>query len=459
MKFMTQFQCLMGGNAAVQFQHSSLVTSSSSSSVVLLENTSSSIDASSSSTARDEKKKKLTKKKKQKKIKDGKVIKVFKPDGEINVYKKAIKVSEVMTEELMVCRSDSFYIGQKIPPLEQHDRLQPGHTYFLLPSHLFHSVLSFVTIASFTSSHKQHQDDHVAADDSKMKAAFLKKAAASSCSPFDIQKTPSGTLRIRVSELFISQLMTDQASSKGDHLVNMESATTAAADLLCTTPQLHREYKQLVVGSRRSWKPKLEMIKETPSKGGINKRKSLAAKFMLFSLLISKNDSYGGLLGFGSLELFNIGSFMMDQASSKGDHLVNLESATTAAADLLCTTPQLHREYKQLVVGSRRSWKPKLEMIKETPSKGGINKRKVKMLLSASINRMKTKLKKHKNTKKAVGLAQISSSSSSSSSTPKKKKKTMKKKKSKKSPVSPSSTSLKTNKFYNPGYKPADAVM
>nr|GEU88656.1 hypothetical protein [Tanacetum cinerariifolium] len=195
MKFMTQFQCLMGGNnAAVQFQHSSLVTSSSSSSlssssVVLLENAS-----SSSSTARDEKKKKPKKKKKQKKLKDGKVIKVFKPDGEINVYKKEIKVSEVMTEELMVCRSDSFYIGQKIPPLQQHDRLQPGHTYFLLPSHLFHSVLSFVTIASFTSSHNH---DHVRADDSKMKAAFLKKAAASSCSPFDIQKTPSGTLRIR----------------------------------------------------------------------------------------------------------------------------------------------------------------------------------------------------------------------------------------------------------------------
>ncbi|PWA88465.1 hypothetical protein CTI12_AA119050 [Artemisia annua] len=188
-----------------------------------------------------------------------------------------------MTEELMVCRSDSFYIGQKIPPLEQHDRLQPGHTYFLLPSHLFHSVLSFVTIASFTSSSsKQHQDVHVAADDSKMKAAFLKKAAASSCSPFDIQKTPSGTLRIRVSELFISQLMMDQASSssKGDHLVNLDTSTTLAADLLCTTPQLHKEYKQLVVGSRRGWKPKLEMIKETPpSKGGINKRKATAIGF------------------------------------------------------------------------------------------------------------------------------------------------------------------------------------
>nr|GEZ44062.1 hypothetical protein [Tanacetum cinerariifolium] len=224
----------------------------------------------------------------------------------------------------------------------------PGHTYFLLPSHLFHSVLSFVTIASFTSSHNH---GHVPADDSKMKAAFLKKAAASSCSPFDIQKTPSGTLRIRVSELFILQLMMDQASSKTDQLVNL-----------------------------------------------------------------------------------------------------------SAGAELLCTTPQLHREYKQLVVGSRRGWKPKLEMIKETPSKGGINKRKVKMLLSTSINRMKTKLKKNKNAKKAVALSQISSSSSSSS-TPKKKKKTMKKKKSKKSPVSPSSASLKTNKFYNPGYKPANAVM
>lgn len=218
----------------------------------------------------------MTKKKKKKKKRDRKVIKVFKPDGEINLYDKPIRVSEVMTEEYMVCRSDSFYIGQKIPPLSRHERLQPGHTYFLLPTHLFHSVLSFVTIASFTASSKQDMSDD-SNGTTKMKAAFLKKAAASSCSPFDIQKTSSGTLRIRVSELFISQLMIDQAAAADHHGKEL----IEDADLLCTTPQLHREYKQLVVGSRRGWKPKLEMIKETPSKG---KRKVK----MLFSASINR---------------------------------------------------------------------------------------------------------------------------------------------------------------------------
>ncbi|KAI3497584.1 hypothetical protein L1887_32984 [Cichorium endivia] len=327
MKFMSNFQCLMGGNA-VQFQASSSVSPTTQSSLPLLDNDNRMNNSN------------MTKKKKKKKKKDRKVIKVFKPDGEINLYHKPIRVSEVMTEEYMVCRSDSFYIGQKIPPLSQHERLQPGHTYFLLPTHLFHSVLSFVTIASFTASSKQDRDD--SNGNMKMKAAFLKKAAASSCSPFDIQKTSSGTLRIRVSELFISQLMMDQAA-------------VAAGN--------HHHDKQLI----------------------------------------------------------------------------DLQEA----ADLLCTTPQLHREYKQLVVGSRRGWKPKLEMIKETPSKG---KRKVKMLFSASINRMKRKIKNNKN----VGVPQTSSSSASSQSQPHQPKK--KKKRTKKgvnSPVSlpPSSASIKENKF------------
>ncbi|KAJ0638067.1 hypothetical protein HanOQP8_Chr17g0681081 [Helianthus annuus] len=274
MKFMSSFQCLMGGNV-VQFQGSS--SSSSSSSV------------SHSQSTLDDKKNTVTKKRKakaKKKKQDRKVIKVFKPDGEINLYHKPIKVSEVMTEECMVCRSDSFYIGQKIPPLAQHDRLQPGHTYFLLPAHLFHSILSFVTIASFTAVQQQQDTTTAAAaaDNMKMKAAFLKKAAASSCSPFDIQKTPSGTLRIRVSELFISQLMMDQAAGSKD-LIGLEETNS----LLCTTPQLHRDYKQLVVGSRRAWKPKLEMIKETPLKGKRKVKMLLSASINRMKRKINKN--------------------------------------------------------------------------------------------------------------------------------------------------------------------------
>ncbi|KAK9072575.1 hypothetical protein SSX86_009010 [Deinandra increscens subsp. villosa] len=261
MKFMSSLQCLMGGNA-VQFQNSS------SSGVSLAANTSF-VDDKTKNVSSENKNKNKDKKniKKKKKKDDRKVIKVFKhPDGEINLYHKPVKASEVMTEEYMVCRSDSFYIGQKIPPLSHHDRLQPGNTYFLLPAHLFHSVLSFVTIASFTNNSKQIQVEDTNPDaNMKMKAAFLKKAASSSCSPFDIQKTPSGSLRIRVSELFISQLMIDQAAAAASQDQLMDH-------LLCTTPQLHREYTQLVVGSRRGWKPKLEMIKET---GGKRKVKML----------------------------------------------------------------------------------------------------------------------------------------------------------------------------------------
>lgn len=297
---MSSMQCLMGGNA-VQFHDSSSV----------------------SHVSQVDNKSHVTKKKKDAK----KVIKVFKPDGEISLYHKPIMVSEVMTDKYMVCRSDSFYIGKKIPPLSQHDRLQPGHTYFLLPDHLFNSALSFVTIASFTCS-KVHEN--INNNNMKMKTEFLKKAAASSCSPFDIQKTASGTLRIRISELFLSQLIMDKASS------------------------------------------------------------------------------------------------------SQGHELID---------DLLCTTPQLHKEYIQLVIGSRRSWRPKLEMIRETPLKG---KRKVKMVLSASINRMKRKIKRNKKSSSSTS----SSSSSSASHSLKKRKKKVKTKKNVKVLAGPSSSaSVKANKF------------
>ncbi|XP_076919162.1 uncharacterized protein LOC143579869 [Bidens hawaiensis] len=267
MKFMTRLRCLMGGNNVVRFQDSS--TSTHVQSTISLDH-----HKSNNIVVAKKKKKKIKTKKNRK------VIKVFTPDGEINLYHKPIMVSEVLRDECMVCRSDSFYIGQKIPPLSQHDRLQPGHTYFLLPAHLFHSVLSFVTIASFTSSCKLEQQDTL-----KMKAAFLKKAAASSPSPFDIQKSPSGTLRIRVSELFISQLMMDQAAGSSTHDQAQDDG------LLCTTPQLLKDYKQLVVESRRGWKPKLEMIKETPLKGKRKAKMLLSASISRMKRKMKKNKS------------------------------------------------------------------------------------------------------------------------------------------------------------------------
>lgn len=177
-------------------------------------------------------------------------IKVIKSDGLVSIYDRPVYVSELMMEfpKHMVCRSGSFYIGQKIPALSEHDQLQLGHKYFILPTHLFHSVLSFVTIASLTQSRNS-----------------LQKKKVINCQPFDIQKTSSGCLRVRVSDDFIWQLM-----QQGRVVEEDDEMGGSSTSIICTTAQLQKDYSQLV-GSRE-WKPKLETIRE---KG--EKRKKLAA--------------------------------------------------------------------------------------------------------------------------------------------------------------------------------------
>ncbi|KAJ8759922.1 hypothetical protein K2173_010068 [Erythroxylum novogranatense] len=196
-------------------------------------------------------------------------IKLINSDGKVTVYNRPVRVSELMMQfpKHLVCSSDSLYIGQKIPSLSQNDRLQLGRNYFLLPKHCFQSVLSFVTIASFTS-----QSSSQALRNSR--TALVKKAAT--CQPFDIQKSPSGCLRIRVSDEFIIwQLMEQGKLSESEE----EKDNNSTRSRVCSTPQLRRDYSQLV-GSQR-WKPKLETIKEKGKKRklssfGMKKKKHLS---------------------------------------------------------------------------------------------------------------------------------------------------------------------------------------
>uniref|UniRef100_A0A5B7BP95 DUF4228 domain protein n=1 Tax=Davidia involucrata TaxID=16924 RepID=A0A5B7BP95_DAVIN len=186
-------------------------------------------------------------------------IKLMKSDGVVKMYDRPIHVSELMVEfpKHMVCRSDSLYIGQKVPALSEDEELQLGSNYFLLPKHFFQSALTFLTISSFAAS-------------ASKKTAFLKKAAT--CQPFDILKSPSGCLRIRVSEEFLSQLILEQGKN-----IKEEEEETSTKRSLCTTPQLQKDYTQLV-GSRHYWKPKLDTIRENkkksklPSSFGMKKR-------------------------------------------------------------------------------------------------------------------------------------------------------------------------------------------
>eukprot|EP00268_Persea_americana_P055657 TRINITY_DN6489_c4_g1_i1.p1 TRINITY_DN6489_c4_g1~~TRINITY_DN6489_c4_g1_i1.p1 ORF type:complete len:268 (-),score=53.15 TRINITY_DN6489_c4_g1_i1:250-1053(-) len=179
-------------------------------------------------------------------------VKLIQPDGHVKIYDRPIAASQLILEfpKHLICHSDSFFIGQKIKALSETDELKLGHKYFLLPKHVFQSVLSFVTIASFATSPSLNNSN---------KASFVKRAA--SCRPFDILKTPSGTLQIRVSDEFISNLIEEGRMSEEEESLNKSKGR------VCTTPELEKDYTRLV-GCRRSreWKPKLETIKEKEKK-------------------------------------------------------------------------------------------------------------------------------------------------------------------------------------------------
>ncbi|KAF9607013.1 hypothetical protein IFM89_030432 [Coptis chinensis] len=216
-------------------------------------------------------------------VRPRRVVKLIKWDGVVNIYHQPINASELMLQfpKHLVCHSHSFYIGQKIPPLSPNDKLQLGHSYFLLPVHFFESVLSFVTIAS-SFNIKQLVSS---SSPSSLKSGNKQAVAIANCQPFDIKKTPSGSLQIRVSDEFLSKLLEQrrqpaegQEEEKDMTMTkNNIGSSSSSRGRICSTPELQRDYTQLV--SSRSWKPKLDTIKESKrrkiysSSFGIKRRK------------------------------------------------------------------------------------------------------------------------------------------------------------------------------------------
>ncbi|URE35670.1 hypothetical protein MUK42_17520 [Musa troglodytarum] len=184
-------------------------------------------------------------------------VRLVGPDGRIKLYHCRVSAAELMASHPLhlLCRSDAFVIGQPLPALSPDDRLLPGHTYFLLPSHFFHSALSFASLASCFGAFKQQGG-----------GAPLPR-------PIEIQKTAAGGLQVRVSEEYLDCLWRSAAEKE---------ATDRRGRRVCTTEELAKDYKQLV--SCRSWKPKLETIKEAERRrrsggapfGGIGRRKKSA---------------------------------------------------------------------------------------------------------------------------------------------------------------------------------------
>lgn len=189
-----------------------------------------------------------------KEIKLQEAVRLVGCDGRVLTYRRPVTARELMQQHPchLVCRSDALLIGEKIPAVSPGEELQPGHAYFLLPAHLFHSVLSFVSLASsllLLLSTAGGNDN----SNSKKKKPQQQR-------PFELLRTDSGTLQIKFSDDFL--LVNDNDDSKNSDDSEGDAKEKKPA-VLCGDEKLEKEYEELVgYGKARRWAPKLETIEE-----------------------------------------------------------------------------------------------------------------------------------------------------------------------------------------------------
>ncbi|CAL4992879.1 unnamed protein product [Urochloa decumbens] len=177
------------------------------------------------------------------------VVRLVGCDGRVRAYAPPVTARELMQQHPrhLVCRADALLIGEKIPAVAPAEELQPGQAYFLLPAHLFRSVLSFVSLASslllLLSS-----------------AAGGKGAGGGKGSggrPFELHRTAAGTLQIKFSDDFLV------GGGGGAEEKPAAEEKPVAAAVLRGDARLAKDYEELVgYGKSRRWAPKLETIEE-----------------------------------------------------------------------------------------------------------------------------------------------------------------------------------------------------
>jgi len=190
-----------------------------------------------------------------------KTIHLVRSDGNVRILHKTVLAGQIMKEfpGHLLCHSGSFYIGQKTLALSQHDQLMVGNKYFLLPEQFFQSELTLVSIASCISS---SSPPNPIAGVSAGPLRSIERASAL-CQPFEMQSSDVGRGRgIRVSAEFITKIMEDRRLNidERERALSRDSADDERG--LCNTPELKKQYEQLVTSRGQCWRPKLETIRE-----------------------------------------------------------------------------------------------------------------------------------------------------------------------------------------------------
>ncbi|KAD1261142.1 hypothetical protein E3N88_43095 [Mikania micrantha] len=153
---------------------------------------------------------------------------------------------EIMFEfpESIVCDADRFFVGHAIPALAIDDQLKPGKTYFVLPLDIFSSkILSVSSISAFVDiNHRRSPAD-------------LKEC------PLEYIKGSSGNVLIKVNPEFMARHICGRGGYGYDQDHDVASDHVANASL-CSTPELKKEYEQLVRPRVQTWSPNLDTISE-----------------------------------------------------------------------------------------------------------------------------------------------------------------------------------------------------
>jgi len=199
-------------------------------------------------------------------------IQLVQSDGTVQILHKPLSAAQIVEEfpQHLVCHSRSFYIGQKTPVLSPNDQLKVGNNYFLLPQHFFHSPLTLLSLASLISPPSLKAPPAPA---SCLSAPLRSIERASLlCQPFEIQKSDvDGGLRIRVCPEFISKLMEDGRLNADERQRSVGGDSPDDECRLLNTPELQKDYAQLVKCRAQCWRPKLESIKENENRIGRNR--------------------------------------------------------------------------------------------------------------------------------------------------------------------------------------------
>ncbi|GAB2277073.1 hypothetical protein Dimus_011782 [Dionaea muscipula] len=185
---------------------------------------------------------------------------------------KKVVAGEVMFEfpECMVLHADSFFIGRRIPALEAEELLLPGQTYFVIPMDRLpcNYVLSPASLSGLMSPRTR----------TRTTSPPRLINFGDQLGPFEYIRGPDGgVVSIKVVPEFIVGLLNHgnnniniNINGTHDHQQNYCSSKAGSGSgnpsstmqLLCTTPELKKQYDNLVRPKDKVWSPKLETISE-----------------------------------------------------------------------------------------------------------------------------------------------------------------------------------------------------